>query len=63
MPLVRIDIIEGRSPEEIKALLDATHRALLEACKVPAGDRYQIVHTHVHLFGPPVVTNLRWAMR
>jgi hypothetical protein len=28
MPLIRIDMIKGRSPEQIKALLDATHRAL-----------------------------------
>jgi len=41
MPLIRIDMIEGRSPDQIKALLDATHRALIAALKIPARDRYQ----------------------
>jgi len=46
MPLLRFDLIEGRSDDELKALLDAAHRAMLAAFKVPAGDRYQIVHQH-----------------
>ena len=46
MPLIRIDMIEGRSPDAIKALLDATHRSVVEAFKVPMRDRYQIVHEH-----------------
>jgi hypothetical protein len=46
MPLVRIDAIEGRSEQEIKALLDAAHRAVLSAFKVPQRDRYQIYHEH-----------------
>lgn len=46
MPLIRIDMLEGRSPDEIKALLDATHRTVLAAFKVPRRDRYQIVHEH-----------------
>lgn len=46
MPLLRFDLIEGRSDAELKALLDAAHRAMLAAFKVPARDRYQIVHEH-----------------
>jgi phenylpyruvate tautomerase PptA (4-oxalocrotonate tautomerase family) len=46
MPLLRFDMIEGRTDEELKALLDAAHRAMLAAFKVPERDRYQIVHTH-----------------
>jgi len=46
MPLIRIDLIEGRTDEELKTLLDAAHRAMLSAFKVPPGDRYQIVHEH-----------------
>ena len=46
MPLLRFDLIEGRTDDEMKALLDAAHRAMLAAFKVPAGDRYQIVHEH-----------------
>ena len=46
MPLLRFDLIEGRTPAELQALLDAAHRAMLAAFKVPPGDRYQIVHEH-----------------
>jgi hypothetical protein len=46
MPLLRFDILEGRSDTELKTLLDAAHRAMLAAFKVPARDRYQIVHEH-----------------
>ncbi|UYP07653.1 tautomerase family protein [Priestia megaterium] len=46
MPLLRFDVIEGRGEKELKALLDATHRAMLEAFGVPERDRYQIVHQH-----------------
>ena len=46
MPLLRFDLIEGRSADELKDLLDAAHRAMLAAFKVPARDRYQIVTEH-----------------
>ncbi|WP_025722173.1 tautomerase family protein [Paenibacillus polymyxa] len=46
MPLLRFDVIEGRSPEELKKLLDAAHIAMVEAFDVPVRDRYQIVHQH-----------------
>jgi phenylpyruvate tautomerase PptA (4-oxalocrotonate tautomerase family) len=46
MPLLRIDVIQGRSEAELKELLDAIHGATLAAFKVPERDRYQIVHEH-----------------
>ncbi len=46
MPLLRFDMIEGRNDQEIGALLDATHRAVVEAFAVPERDRYQLVHEH-----------------
>jgi hypothetical protein len=46
MPLVRFDLIKGRSPQEISSLLDATHRALVLAFGIPERDRYQIVNEH-----------------
>ena len=46
MPLLRIDVVEGRSDSELKELLDAVHRALVDAFKVPERDRFQIVHEH-----------------
>ncbi|WP_432547330.1 tautomerase family protein [Kineococcus sp. SYSU DK004] len=46
MPLLRFDLVAGRTPEELRSLLDAAHAAVLEAFEVPAGDRYQVVHQH-----------------
>ncbi len=46
MPLLRIDVIEGRTDAELHALLDAAHRAMLAAFNVPDRDRYQIVTEH-----------------
>jgi hypothetical protein len=46
MPLLRFDLIEGRSESEIRKILDATYEVLLETLKVPKHDRYQVVHEH-----------------
>jgi hypothetical protein len=46
MPLLRFDVLEGRSADQITTLLDAAHRAVLSAFGVPERDRYQIVHQH-----------------
>ncbi len=46
MPLLRFDIFEGRSPDQLMVLLNATHRALVAAFRIPERDRYQIVHQH-----------------
>lgn len=46
MPLLYIDLIGGRSPSEVRALLDAIHETVVEAFGVPERDRYQVVRTH-----------------
>ena len=46
MPLIRIDAVAGRTPEQIHQLLDAAHRAMLAAFQVPVRDRYQIYEEH-----------------
>jgi phenylpyruvate tautomerase PptA (4-oxalocrotonate tautomerase family) len=46
MPFLIFHIIEGRSQQEIAALLDATHRVVLDTFHVPQRDRYQIVHEY-----------------
>jgi hypothetical protein len=46
MPLLRFDLIEGRSESELKKILDVTHEVLLDALQVPKHDRYQVVHEH-----------------
>jgi hypothetical protein len=46
MPLLRFDLIAGRSASALQALLDSTHKTVLAAFGVPERDRYQIVHEH-----------------
>lgn len=46
MPLVRISLRDGRSPEHRRAIADAVHRAMVETIGVPADDRFQIVTEH-----------------
>jgi malonate semialdehyde decarboxylase len=46
MPLLKFDIIQGRSDEQLKTLLDGAHRAMVQAFDVPASDRYQSVTQH-----------------
>ena len=43
MPLLRFNMIEGRTDAELNNLLDAAHAAVVAAFHVPEGDRYQIV--------------------
>jgi len=46
MPLVRIALREGTTPEYRRALADGVHRAMVEALAVPADDRFQVVTEH-----------------
>lgn len=46
MPLVYYDIVRGRSRDQIRALLDSTQTAIVEAFEVPERDRYQLVTEH-----------------
>lgn len=46
MPLVRIDIIKGRTAAQRRSLGDAVHQALVETIGVPAADRFQVIREH-----------------
>lgn len=46
MPLVTIDLLEGRPPEELDAISDAVHEAMTEHLQVPDRDRFQIITEH-----------------
>lgn len=43
MPLVEIDVLEGRSEAELDAISDAVHEAMVAELDVPQRDRFQIV--------------------
>lgn len=46
MPLVRIDVIEGRTPEALRTLADTVQAVLQDVFAAPPGDRYQIITQH-----------------
>jgi phenylpyruvate tautomerase PptA (4-oxalocrotonate tautomerase family) len=46
MPLVRIDVQEGRTPEELRRLADTVQDVMLDVFSAPPGDRYQIITEH-----------------
>lgn len=46
MPLVRIDLREGKSEEYKKAIADGVHKALVEGTGAPVDDRFQIITEH-----------------
>jgi hypothetical protein len=46
MPLVRIDVIEGRTAAALSLLADTIQEVLVETFAAPLLDRYQIIHEH-----------------
>jgi 4-oxalocrotonate tautomerase len=51
MPLVRIDLPEGRTAEDRKAISDGVQAALVETFNVPKDDLFQVIAAH----GPQIV--------
>ncbi|MFZ6778925.1 tautomerase family protein [Undibacterium sp. Ji83W] len=46
MPMSRVSLLKGKSPEYLQALSDALHQALVDAYEVPLLDRFQVIHQH-----------------
>lgn len=46
MPIIKIDILKGRTEEEIKQILDISYDVMLDSFQAPVGDKYQIVTQH-----------------
>ncbi|MEO7752049.1 MAG: tautomerase family protein [Terracoccus sp.] len=46
MPLVRIDVIEGRSDEALRRLADVVQEVMVEHFAAPERDRFQVIHEH-----------------
>jgi phenylpyruvate tautomerase PptA (4-oxalocrotonate tautomerase family) len=46
MPLVRLEVRQGRSATQKQALMDAAHAALVEALGIPDHDRMQRIVEH-----------------
>ena len=43
MPLVRIALREGTSPEYRRAIADGVHQAMIDAMAIPPDDRFQVI--------------------
>lgn len=46
MPLVRIDLLEGRSDGELQAIADTVQQCMVDVFAAPPRDRYQILTEH-----------------
>lgn len=46
MPLVRISLLKGKSPEYLREISDGVHRALVDAYNIPPDDRFHLFHQH-----------------
>ncbi len=46
MPMARISLRRGKSPDYLRALADGVYSAMHEAYDVPANDRFQLIHQH-----------------
>ena len=44
MPLVRIDLLPGRTPDQITAIADAVHDAIVDVYGIPPRDRFQVIN-------------------
>ncbi|WP_244107860.1 tautomerase family protein [Burkholderia gladioli] len=43
MPLIRISLLKGKTPAQLRTMADAVHQALVDTYGVPANDRFQII--------------------
>ncbi|WIB61085.1 tautomerase family protein [Curtobacterium sp. MCLR17_007] len=46
MPLVRIDLTTGRTPEAVRGIADAIHTAIVDVYGIPPRDRFQVITEH-----------------
>lgn len=46
MPLVRIDLVAGKSPEYRRAIGEVVYDAMIKAINVPKDDRFQVISEH-----------------
>jgi len=46
MPLVRIDVQQGRTPEQLRQIADTVQQVMLDVFAAPPRDRYQIITEH-----------------
>jgi 4-oxalocrotonate tautomerase len=46
MPIARIDLIKGKSPEYRRTIGDVVYQAMVDILKAPKGERFQVIAEH-----------------
>lgn len=46
MPMIRIDVTEGRTPRELAEVSGAVHRAVVREYRIPARDYFHVMTEH-----------------
>ncbi|GGO94583.1 tautomerase family protein [Wenjunlia tyrosinilytica] len=46
MPLIRIDLVKGRTEAQVGAVADAIHGAVVDTLGIPGRDRFQLITEH-----------------
>ncbi|GAA1873195.1 tautomerase family protein [Paeniglutamicibacter psychrophenolicus] len=46
MPMIRIDVTQGRTPEDLAAVSKAIHAAVVGEYRIPEGDYFHVVTEH-----------------
>jgi len=61
VPLVRIELVEGRTNQQLRKIADAVHAALVETIAIPEQDRFQVITEHEtsHLIFDPEYLNIQ----
>jgi 4-oxalocrotonate tautomerase len=61
MPLVRIELIAGKSELYLQKVSECVHRALVETVSVPPQDRFHLItqHNKPHFVYDPAYLNIR----
>jgi 4-oxalocrotonate tautomerase len=61
VPLVRIELVEGRTNQQLRKIADAVHSALVETIGIPDQDRFQVITEHEtsHLMFDPEYLNIQ----
>jgi phenylpyruvate tautomerase PptA (4-oxalocrotonate tautomerase family) len=46
MPFVKIALLKGKTPAQLKAIADGVHQALVDTYSVPPNDRFQVIEQY-----------------
>jgi phenylpyruvate tautomerase PptA (4-oxalocrotonate tautomerase family) len=46
MPFVKIALLKGKTPAQLKAIADGVHQALVDTYSMPPNDRFQVIEQY-----------------